>query len=146
MSEAKSNQEEVRWKQRFQHYCAALEGLERAAELARTRPLSELEEQGVIQGFEFTHELAWKTMKDFFQSRGTSKLFGSKDATREAFQAGLIQDGEVWMQMILHRNLTSHAYDRSSAQEILQAVLEVYMPRFSKFRATMKELAEEDSK
>ncbi len=68
-----------------------------------------LEEKGMIQGFEFTHELARKTLKDFLESRGVQDLYGARDVTRKAFQTGLIQNGEVWMDMIQSRNLTSHA-------------------------------------
>ena len=140
MTNQKQSQNEVRWKQRFKHFCAALDRLQEAEALAHSRPLSDLEQQGLIQGFEYTHELAWKTMKDFLQNRGIESLFGSKDATREAFRLELIQDGEVWMQMIQDRNLTSHAYDQSTADGVAKAVLQEYLPRFIAFRNTMQNL------
>jgi nucleotidyltransferase substrate binding protein (TIGR01987 family) len=58
----------------------------------------------VIQAFEFTHELAWNTLKDFLESCGEAGIYGSKDATRKSFAAGLIEDGETWMDMIQSRN------------------------------------------
>lgn len=96
---------EVRWKQRLQNYGKALSQLNKF--LTKTE-LNELEEQGIIQSFEYTHELAWKTKKDFLLSRGVSNLYGSKDTAREAFKLGLIESGDVWMDMIKSRNLTSH--------------------------------------
>lgn len=102
--------------------------------LARQRPLTELEQQGLIQAFEFTHELAWKTLKDFLESRGTINLFGSKDATRGAFAAGLIEDGQRWMDMIEDRNKSTHTYDCKTADKIADAIISGYMPAFEGFQ------------
>lgn len=85
--------QDIRWIQRFTHFVKTLQQLREAVTLAQQRPLSKLEEQGMIQAFEFTHELAWKTLKDFLESRGVQNLYGSKDSTREAFKAGLIENG-----------------------------------------------------
>lgn len=85
--------EDTRWKQRFQNYTKALQPLQRAVALSEQRALSELEQQGLIQGFEFTHELAWNVLKDYLQEKGISDLIGSRDATRAAFKNGLIEDG-----------------------------------------------------
>ena len=88
---------DIRWKQRFQNYIQALQTMRRAMVLYQQRALSELEQQGLIQGFEFTHELAWNVLKDYLQEKGISDLIGSRDATRAAFKNGLIEDGEAWM-------------------------------------------------
>ena len=85
---------DVRWRQRFDNFQRALQVLERGVELARQRPLSELEQQGLIQGFEFSHELAWNLLKDYLQHQGITGIIGSRDATRLAFQNDLISDGE----------------------------------------------------
>ena len=82
----------------------------------------------MIHGFEFTHELAWKTLKDFIESRGNAKLFGSKDATREAFQMGLIEEGEVWMEMIRSRHESSHTYNLAVAERIAEKIQSQYFP------------------
>src|SRR5437763_6663176 len=103
---------DVRWRQRFANFKQALAQLLATAELARTRKLSKLEQQGLIQAFEFTHEMAWNTLKDFLARRGpTARIYGSRDATREAFAADLIEDGDVWMKMLESRNATTHIYD-----------------------------------
>jgi nucleotidyltransferase substrate binding protein (TIGR01987 family) len=94
--------QDIRWIQRLNHFNKAFSQLKEAVELARQRLLSKLEEQGLIQSFEYTHELAWNTLKDFFEGRGARNLYGSKDATREAFKRGLIENGEAWMDVIEH--------------------------------------------
>lgn len=95
---------DIRWLQRFDNFKRAFARLREASELADQQGLSDLERQGLIQAFEFTHELAWNTFKDFLSARGSSaKLYGSRDATRAAFAAELIEDGEAWMKMIEHR-------------------------------------------
>ncbi|MBF0142948.1 MAG: nucleotidyltransferase substrate binding protein [Magnetococcales bacterium] len=127
--------QEIRWKQRFDNYLKALQTLDAAMALARERELSTLEQQGLIQGFEYTHELAWNVFKDYLEYKGIFGLVGSRDATRGAFKNGLIGQGEVWMQMIADRNLTSHTYDQTRAQAIADAISGRYHPAF-------KEMAE----
>jgi nucleotidyltransferase substrate binding protein (TIGR01987 family) len=77
-------------------------------QLVEVRPLSNLEQQGVIHAFEFTHALAWNVLKDFFA--GNAPVFGSKDATLEAFSKELIEQGSGWMDRIGSCNKTSHTY------------------------------------
>lgn len=122
--------DDIRWKQRFDNYCKALQELRESLELAQTRPLSKLEKQGVIQGFEYTHELAWNFLKDYLQYQGHVGLVGSRDTTREAFKRGLIANGETWMEMIKARNLTSHAYDKATAEAVYSAIAERFFPEF----------------
>ncbi len=108
------------------NYTKALVALREAVNLSSVRELSKLEKQGLIQGFEYTHERAWKTLKDFLKGRGVSEMYGSKDATREAFALGLIEHGEIWMNMINSRNLTSHIYDESVTNDIVALILNFY--------------------
>lgn len=136
--------QDVRWVQRFNNYSKALAQLGAAVELSRQRPLSRLEEQGLIQAFEFTHELAWNTLKDFLESRGVQNLYGSKDVTRQAFQVGLIDDGQVWMDMITSRNLTSHTYDEATAAHIASAFRNTYFAQFEALRGTLETLRQEE--
>ena len=119
---------DIRWIQRFQNYRQALARLTGAVRLAGERPLSELEQQGLIQGFEYTHELGWNVLKDYLEAQGISGLIGSKGATREAFKNGLITDGEAWMDMIKARNLTSHTYQTQIAADIARDVLTRFHP------------------
>ena len=93
-------EQDIRWEQRFSNYKKALTKLGEAVQLNSVRALSELEKQGIIQAFKYTHELAWKVMQDFFIDQGNTEIRGSKDATRLAFSVELISDGDHWMEMI----------------------------------------------
>lgn len=136
---------DIRWRQRFDNFKRAFRRLAEAAALAQQRELSDLEQQGLIQAFEFTHELAWKTLKDYLTATGsTARLHGSRDATREAFAIGLIDNGEPWMRMIEHRNETTHTYDEETADKIADAILTRYVTEFEKFRERFEELAREN--
>lgn len=136
---------DIRWIQRYMRFVKALSQLREAVTLAQQRTLSKLEEQGLIQAFEFTHELAWKTLKDFLESRGVQDLFGSKDSTRAAFRAGLIADGEVWMNMIQSRNLGSHTYDEAIAAQIVSTIRDVYYAEFEALRVKLDELKRQEA-
>jgi nucleotidyltransferase substrate binding protein (TIGR01987 family) len=132
--------QDIRWKQRFSNYRKALRQLEKAVELSCERPLTELEQQGLIQGFEMVHELAWNALKDFFEYQGNSSIMGSRDATREAFKRNLIVDGDCWMEMIVSRNKSTHTYNEETAAEIARKVLTVYVGLFLELRNKMQEL------
>ncbi len=132
--------EDIRWKQRLNHYRKALLQLTKGVELSQLRPLSEIEQQGLIQAFEFTHELAWNVMKDFFEYQGNFKIMGSRDATREAFLRNLIADGDGWMEMIKSRNQSSHTYNQEIADEIAENVILVYFKLFVEFEQRMQAL------
>lgn len=134
---------DIRWIQRFNNFNKAFAQLQDAVELAEQRKLSKLEEQGLIQAFEYTHELAWNTLKDFFEDRGVQNIYGSRDATRAAFKAGLIENGEIWMQMIESRNLTSHTYDEATAAKIVSDVIDSYFSEFKELRNKMGILKKE---
>jgi nucleotidyltransferase substrate binding protein (TIGR01987 family) len=136
--------QDVRWIQRFTHFVKALSQLKEAVELAQQRPLSRLEAQGMIQAFEFTHELAWNTLKDFLEERGVQGLYGSKDASRAAFKAGLIENGEAWMDMIQSRNLTTHTYDEATAAQIISAIRSTYFAEFEALRVKLDEMKREE--
>lgn len=129
--------ENTRWEQRFENYLKALLQLENAVKLSEERELTDLEKQGLIQAFEFTHELAWNVIKDYFFFQGNSEIIGSRDATREAFKVGLVQDGEGWMEMIQSRNKTSHTYNEDIASEIAEKIIEWYFDLFKGFEEKM---------
>jgi nucleotidyltransferase substrate binding protein (TIGR01987 family) len=135
------SQPDVRWKQRLSNFRKALPQLEKAVDLSRVRPLSDLEEQGLIQSFEFTHELAWNVMKDYFEFQGIASITGPRDATQEAFQRGLIVEGEQWMEMIKSRNKTSHTYIQATAKDIAGKIQTQYFMQFDIFAKKMLELS-----
>jgi len=131
---------DIRWRQRFDNYQRALQTLSRAVALSAERPLSELEQQGLIQGFEFTHELAWNMLKDFLEAQGIAGLIGSRDAIRTAFKNGLLQEGETWMEMIKARNLSSHTYQLELANRLAAEILQRFYPAFVALEQKMQEL------
>lgn len=135
---------DIRWHQRFSNYKKALAQLTEAVNLSQERELSPLEQQGLIQAFEYTHELAWNTLKDFLEYRGTGGLYGSRDVTREAFRLGLIPAGAIWMDMIQSRNQTSHTYNEETAKEIVTAIEADYFAQFVKLRETLDQLIAEE--
>ncbi len=135
-----NNNNDIRWQQRLTNFNKALNMLGNAVTLSEERELSPLEEQGLIQSFEFTHELAWQVLKDYFESQGTTGIAGSKDAAREAFKRGLIKDGETWMSMIKSRNSTSYTYNENTAKEISTLIRKNYFHTFKEFQTIMQEL------
>ncbi|MBZ0200635.1 MAG: nucleotidyltransferase substrate binding protein [Ignavibacteriaceae bacterium] len=122
----------------------ALLQLKDGVQLAAIRELSQLETQGLIQAFEFTHELAWNTLKDFLESKGYKNIYGSKDTTKEAFRLGLIENGKIWMDMIQSRNKSSHIYDEETAMEIAVAIRKNYKTEFEKLQGTLNKLSLEE--
>ncbi len=132
--------QDIRWQQRFQNYLKAYSLLEEAVQKHQSEGLTELEQQGLIQRFEFTHELAWNVLKDYFYYQGTTSINGSRDATREAFQNGLIQDGDQWMSMIISRNQSTHTYNPETAQELVEKITQVYIHLFSDLKVTLAAL------
>lgn len=133
-----TNDFDVRWRQRFANYKKALSQLKEAVTLSRQRPLSRLEKQGVIQAFEFTHELAWNVLKDFLKDQGHQNIKGSKDVTRAAFKVELITDGEQWMAMIQSRNISSPTYDERTAERLVTSIINDYFPRFENLQTEME--------
>ncbi|MDP3559350.1 MAG: nucleotidyltransferase substrate binding protein [Legionellaceae bacterium] len=131
---------DIRWHQRLENYTKALQQLSEAVQLTQQRSLSKLEQQGLIKGFEFTHELAWNVMKDYLFFQGVSNIMGSRDAVREAFNKGLIEQGDLWMEMIKSRNQTSHTYNPSVADEITYQILHYYYACFQAFQHKMQAL------
>jgi nucleotidyltransferase substrate binding protein (TIGR01987 family) len=135
--------DDIRWVQRFDSYKKALAALERTVAITAERPLSEAEQQGLIQAFEFTHELAWNLLKDFLEEKGFKDFHGSKDSTRIAFHEGLLDEGEIWMEMIKSRNETSHTYNIETANEIAALILNSYIGEYRRLAITMNKYLEE---
>lgn len=132
--------QDIRWQQRFQNFEDAFKQLKAAVNLSETKNLSELENQGLFQSFEVTHELAWNVLKDYFFYQGNPNITGSRDATREAFNKGLIMNGEAWMDMIKSRNLTSHTYNKKISSDIVSSIKTLYFQAFLDFELKMKSL------
>lgn len=142
--------QDIRWKQRFKNYEKAFRKLEEAVLRIKTdffedgeidenkfKAGDDIIKEGLIQRFEYTHELAWNVMKDFLMESGAPEIYGSKDAIREAYNVGLIANGKMWMDMVSSRNRTSHTYNEEVANEIFSMVINEYYPAFLNFKNTM---------
>lgn len=140
-----SSPPDLRWKQRFSNYQKAKRQLADAVQLSGQRPLTQLEQQGLIKVFEFTQELASNVMKDYFEYQGNTSITGSRDALHEAFNEGLINDGEGWMDTIKSRNRSSHTYEENTAQALARIIVERYMGLFEAFTIRMRELGADDT-
>lgn len=128
---------DIRWKQRFENYNRALSQLEEA--VMDVKNPSDLEKEGTIQRFEFTHELAWKVMKDYLEYEGIAGIVGSRSAVKEAFNKGLITDGEVWMNMLESRNKTVHTYQQEILEEEYLKIVDDYYPLLQAFSQKMQD-------
>lgn len=115
---------DIRWVQRFNNFCKALSQLQQFVE--KFSHLNELEKQGMIKSFEYTYELAWNTLKDFYEYQGEKNIQGSRDAIQLAIRRNLISNGNQWMQMILDRNLASHTYNEPLSNQITQRIYDIY--------------------
>jgi len=127
---------DVRWHQRLSNYNKALVQL---AKFIDKGELNELEEQGLIKAFEYTYELAWKTMKDFYEEQGEVGIQGSHDTIRMASNRGIIKNGDKWMNMVQSRIRTAHTYDEETADEIADEIVNSYYDLFVAFQKTMEE-------
>lgn len=118
---------DIRWIQRFHSYTKAFGQLR---EYVDRKDLNDLEKQGLIKSFEYTYELAWKTLQDLLKEKGYTDITGPKPVILQCFQDGYIRDGEAWMYMHESRNLTSHTYDRDTAEEIVEKIRSEYCDLF----------------
>ncbi len=116
-----------RWKQRFQNYEKALSLLREA--LADVESLSELEKEGTVQRFEFTFELAWKTLKDYLEFNGIvlDQVLPS-NVIKQAFAAKIISDGQLWIDMLRSRNRLSHTYDQAVFDQAVREMAARFLP------------------
>ena len=135
-------EKDIRWIQRFSNYRKALAQLKKAVFIVSSQwennddDKDKLMEEGLIQRFEYTHELAWKVMKDYLEYQGVNDVIGSRDAIRQTLQVGIISD-ERWMDSIRDRNLTFHNYDDDTAQSIVANIINIYYPLFEDYKQVM---------
>jgi nucleotidyltransferase substrate binding protein (TIGR01987 family) len=129
--------QDIRWKQRLDNYQKAVRQLTKFIEKGE---LNELEEQGMIKAFEYTYELAWKMIKDYYEEQGEVNIQGSRDALRLAFQRGIIKDGDNWMKMIKSRIATVHTYNEQVARQIIQDIRNLYFQLFIELQTKMQNI------
>ena len=130
-------EKDIRWIQRFKNFTKALGQL---SKFIQKGDLNELEKQGLIQAFEYTYELAWNTIKDYFEDQGETGIHGSRDAFRLAFRRGLVENGQAWMDMIKSRTLTTHTYNEEVTEAIANAVITIYYTEFKLLENTLEKI------
>ncbi|MDB6072490.1 MAG: nucleotidyltransferase substrate binding protein family [Verrucomicrobiaceae bacterium] len=119
---------DIRWKQRFQNFDRAFLLLRDALKDGPT-VLNPLEKEGVIQRFEYSFELAWKTVKDYLEESGIIlATVTPRQVLKDAFAAKLLSDGQVWIDMLDHRNLLSHTYNQTNFETAAEAIHARYLP------------------
>ncbi len=132
---------DIRWKQRFRNFDRAFVLLRTAMENG-PGALNPLEKEGVIQRFEYCFELAWKTVKDFLEESGlVVSTVAPRQVLKEAFAARLLADGQVWIDMLDHRNLLSHTYDLARFEEAVDAIHRRYLAAFAQLHEVLQEEA-----
>ena len=124
------NKKEIRWKQRFQNFEKAFFQLKKGVNLFEN--LDELSKEGLIQRFEYTLELAWKTIKDYLESEEEIVAKSPKSAIKNAFQTDIIDDGELWINMLQDRNLMAHTYDEDNFKKALDNIINHYFAEIEK--------------
>jgi nucleotidyltransferase substrate binding protein (TIGR01987 family) len=126
---------DIRWKQRFQNFDRSVVLL-REPLAGGVDKLSLLEKEGVVQRFEVALELAWKTLKDYLEHQGVEiSPVTPRSVIKAAFSAKIIHDGQVWIDMIDHRNLLSHTYDRKVFEEAVDTLNTRYLAAFDDLHA-----------
>jgi nucleotidyltransferase substrate binding protein (TIGR01987 family) len=126
-------QEDIRWKQRFSNYEKSVTHLESALEIPNP---DIVQKAGIIQFFELTYELAWKMMKDYLEAQGFTDIKSPRSAIKKAFETGIIVNGNMWMELLLDRNLTAHTYDEDKATEVGKLIREKYFPLLKELHLT----------
>lgn len=114
---------DIRWQQRFSNFNKAFSQFEK---YVGQKEMNELEEQGLIKSFEYTYELAWKTLQDLLRHIGYLDIVGPKPVIKQCFQDGYLSNGEAWIRMHNSRNLTSHTYNQETAEEIVEQIINEY--------------------
>jgi len=117
-------EQDIRWKQRFASYSKAFKQLKR---FTAVEDLNEMERQGLIKAFEYTYELAWKTLQDLLKEKGYMDILGPKPVIEQSLKDHYIKDGHGWLRMHRSRNLTSHTYDEDTADEIAVKIRKEYI-------------------
>jgi len=114
---------ETRWRQRYANFQKALAQLEIAVDIDE---YNDLEREGMIQRFEYTIELGWKTLQDLLAAKGYEEVKGPKPVIKQAFQDGYIIDGDAWLEMWDSRTKANHTYDEETAIEIADKIKNEY--------------------
>lgn len=126
--------QDIRWKQRFQNFEKAFLFLQKATKISN---LDELQQAGLIQSFEFTFELAWKTLKDYLESMGLPLKY-PREVLKQAFTSELIKNGTLWLEMLEKRNELTHTYDEVQTKKAVETIVQHYFAAIQQVYETLK--------
>lgn len=127
----------TRFEQRKQDYYKALDRLKEAL----TEGDNDIVVDGVLHRFEFTFELAWKTIKDYMEYLGLIEKIGSpREIIQSGYKQGIIKDGEKWIKMMLSRNTLSHIYDEKTSREIYEYIKNEYINLFEELKLELDKI------
>jgi len=113
----------IRWRQRFMNFDKAYRQFDSACQ--KHQQLDDLSKEGLIQRFEYTFELAWKTLKDYLEAEGETDQT-PRAVIKKSFQIGILNNGEIWMDMLSKRNLMAHTYNEETFQEVMNLIVHHY--------------------
>ncbi len=137
-----TNTQNIRWKQRFQNFEKALTVFKDRCSDVKDHPKGskyyDAFQMALVQAFEILIELSWKVLKDYLENEGYTEVQTGKKAFRQAFQDGIIENGEVWLKALEIRNSTSHIYDVSLLEELNIFVVESFLPEIKKLHNTLQ--------
>ncbi|MCK5543388.1 MAG: nucleotidyltransferase substrate binding protein [Desulfobacterales bacterium] len=131
-----NNNIDIRWKQRFQNFEKAFSQLKNAVTQLET--LSDLEKEGMIQRFEYTFELAWKTLKDYLEENNVDAKF-PREVIKQSFKYEIINDGDIWLEMLEQRNLMAHTYEEKIFKNTVNKISKTYFAAISQVYQYLKD-------
>ena len=132
---------DIRWKQRLDNFSRSLKHLEEAVEIEMP---SIVQKAGVIQFFEISFELGWKTLKDYLEAEGFYEIKSPKSTLKKAFEIGVLKNGHLWLEALQSRDLAAHTYDDAKAEEIYELICHSYFPLLEELKSKLESIGEKE--
>ena len=132
-------EQDIRWKQRFQNFTKAMNYLEQALHISNP---DIVQKAGIIQFFEMSFELAWNLLNDYLEEQGFVDIKSPRAAIKKAFEMNILENGHDWMDLLQDRNLTAHTYDEQKATEMEELIQNKYFPLLKALHNSLKQQAD----
>lgn len=130
------NEQDVRWKQRFENFNKSLNNLENALDIVEP---DVTQKAGIIQLYEVCFELSWNLLKDYLEEQGFTNLKFPRVCIKKAFETDIITDGNIWMEALENRNLSSHTYDEQMAERLILKITNQFYPILKKLKNKLEQ-------
>jgi len=134
---------DIRWKQRFENLNKAYKKFQLVVEAIEKEPENKIYQMALVQAFEFVYELSWKTVKDYLLASGVQDANLPRDVIKKGFHYKIIEDGQLWIDMMLDRNILSHTYNEEKAKEISKKICSKYKNAIKQVHKFFEEKTEE---